>query len=359
MKLEDLGYNSFFETAKKQLELGDLPVARVIFVSRGFYRLKNNLGEYEGSLSGNKLNKISENEQYPVVGDWVSVKVINEKQVQIIDVLPRKTAIKRKYGRKNAVGEKTNTQILGANIDVAFIVESVDRDYNLNRFERYVVVARAGGVVPVAILNKTDLISQDEKSARINEFKKRFPDVKIFAVSTFDKKSLINLKDYIQKGITYCFLGSSGVGKSTLVNEIIGKNIVRTGDIGERSGRGKHVTTSRQIYFLNNGGILIDNPGLREIGIIDEEGVGMTFKEISILSKECKYSDCTHIHEPQCAVIKALEANKLDREQYLNFLNLRKDAEYLSRNKVETKAKQRNFGKLKKNFMKDFKKYER
>jgi len=354
---EDLGYNQFFESSKKELGFGEFPVARVIFKSRGLYKVKNGEGEYEAKLTGKLYNSLSK-EDFPVVGDWTSIKIIDEKQTQIIGVLPRKTMITRKHGDKNKTGDKSDTQILGANVDVAFIVESTDRDYSLNRFERYCAIVRAGGVKPVLILNKIDLISEDELTEFLDQIKTRLPDVEVFTTSTVKRDGLSDLKKYIQKGMTYCFLGSSGVGKSSLINEIIGEEITKTGNISDYSKRGKHVTTSRQMYFLENGGILIDNPGIREIGITDAgQGIDQTFNDISSLAKSCKFSDCTHTHEPDCAVLKAVESGELNEGKYSNFVNLKKEAEYFDMSDQERKNKERNFGKFLKKAKKDFKKY--
>jgi ribosome biogenesis GTPase len=262
--------------------------------------------------------------------------------------LPRLTVIKRKYGDR--------TQIIATNIDTAFVIESVDRDYNLNRFERYFAIAENGGVKPAIILNKIDLLSKEESAEKLSELKSRFPDVDVIFTSTVSNEGLDDLKKYIAKGKTYCFLGSSGVGKSTLINRLLGNDAIKTDDISSYSGRGKHVTTGRQMYILPNDGIVIDNPGMREVGMADAgQGIDSFFDEIASLSKRCQYADCTHTHEPGCAVLEAVKSGKLDKDKYGNYINLKKEAEFYEMDDIEKREKNRQFGKFKKNALKELK----
>ena len=358
MENEDLGYNIFFESNRHKLGLDEFSVARVVFESRGAYIVKNTNGEYFAKITGKQMFKASGREDYPAVGDWVVIKELGNGQAVIQNILPRKTVFKRKYGDKNKLGEKDRTQIIATNIDVAFIVESVDRDYNLNRFERYFAIARSGGVTPVIILNKTDLITKKELDERFVQIKNRIPDVTAILTSIINNDGLDDLKKYIEKGKTYCFLGSSGVGKSSLVNKLLGKDVIKTGDISSYSNRGKHITTNRQMYFLENGGIVIDNPGIREVGVTQMgEGMNDFFDEITNLSRECKYADCTHIHEPGCKVLAAIKSGKLDEEKYSNYLNLKKEVEYLETTDTEKKEKDYQFGKFIKKAKKEFKRF--
>lgn len=357
-KNEDFGYNSFFESSRNKLDLGNFSVARVISESRGVYKVKNADGEYLARVTGKQMFKASLREDYPAVGDWVAISEPDGEQAVIRGILERKTIIKRKSGDKNRIGEKSETQVIATNIDVVFVVESVDRDYNLNRFERYFAIVKNGGAELVIILNKIDLLSKEGLDEKIVELKDRFKGIDIISTSTIQNEGLKDLKQYIKKGNTYCFLGSSGVGKSSLINKLLGEEAIKTGDISTYSGRGKHVTTTRQMYFLKNGGIVIDNPGIREVGITDvDKGINATFDEITELAKNCKYTNCTHTQEPGCKVIDAVNSGKLDKEKYSNYITLKKESEYYEMSDFEKRKKDRQFGKFIKKAKKELKSF--
>ena len=354
MKLEDLGYNSFFEVERIRLGLGDFGVGRVVFESRGAYKVKNENGEFLAKITGKQMHEANSREDSPAVGDWVAITELDCEKAVIHAILPRKTIIKRKSGDKNRAGNKNDIQVIGTNIDVAFAVESIGRDYNLNRLERYFAIAKDGGAQPAIIINKTDLASREEMDLKMGELKQRFKDIPIIATSAANDAGLDELEKYITRGKTYCFLGSSGVGKSSLINKLIGESGgIKTGNISKWNGRGQHVTTSRQMYFLDNGSIVIDNPGMREVGLADASaGIDNLFDEITVLAKDCKYADCSHTQEPDCAVLAALKSGNLDKQKYENYLNLKKEAEYYQMTKAKKREKDRQFGKFIKNWKK-------
>jgi len=348
--LEDLGYDEFFKSELKNLGLIKYPAARVIAEYREAYRVRNNRGEFLAKITGKHMFTATKREDYPAVGDWVVIEELPENKAVIRGMLPRKTLLKKKYSSKQ------ENQIIATNIDAAFIVESMDRDYNLNRFERFFILALEGNIVPVMLLNKTDLISNIELENRIIKIRNRFNAVDIIPTSVITKEGLNELRDYIQSGKTYCFLGSSGVGKSSLINKLLRKDEIKTREMGMITGKGKHTTTTREMYSLENGGLVIDNPGTREVGIADsDKGIEMVFDEISHLSKDCKYSDCTHLHEPGCAVLKALEEEGLDKDKYNNFIKLKKEAEFYKMTNLEKREKDRKFGQFIKKALKDLK----
>ncbi|MCL5114795.1 MAG: ribosome small subunit-dependent GTPase A [Patescibacteria group bacterium] len=354
--IDDIGYGPFFEAGRRQLGLDGFPVARVVSESRGVYRVKNAAGEYMARVTGKQMFAALSREDYPAVGDWVAIEDLGQDQAVIRGILPRRTVIKRISGDKNRAGKKSEVQVIAANIDAALVVESVDRDYNLNRFERYFAIARDGGVRPTIVLNKTDLLSDEELKEKISELTSRFPGVGIVPTSTVSDAGLDALRRYIVKGKTYGFLGSSGVGKSSLINELIGGSVIKTGDISSSSGRGKHITTMRQMYFLKSGGIVIDNPGMREVGMAESvRGVDAIFDEIKALAKNCRYDDCAHNREPGCAVVRAVRSGALDEEKYLNYLNLKKESEYADMDDFEKREKDRQFGKFIKRAKKELK----
>ncbi len=350
--IEDLGYNAFFESNRKELKLDGFLVARVTAEHKGAYKVRSANGEYLAKITGKQMFNAVSREDYPAVGDWVVITELDKDKAVIQGILPRKTIIKRKHGGKN------ETQIIAANIDVAFVIESLDRDYNLNRFERYLAIAKEEGVEPCIILNKIDLISKEGLDLKLAQIRNRLPGVDVIPTSIVTEKGLDELKRYIAKGKTYCFLGSSGVGKSSLINKLIGDESIKTGDIGLGTGRGKHTTTSREMYFLENGGLVIDNPGMREVGITDaKEGVENVFDEITILANKCKFADCTHTHEPGCEVLLAVKSGKLEEDKYSNYIGLKKEAEYYKMTEFEKRKKDRQFGKFVKNAKKELRSY--
>jgi ribosome biogenesis GTPase len=353
INLKDLGYNDFFESARKSLGFVEYPVARVIAEHKESYKVKGKNGEYLAKITGKKVFDATKREDYPAIGDWVIIIEIGKGKAVIHNILPRKTILKKKYSNKQ------DAQIVATNVDAALIVESLDRDYNLNRFERYFVLTSEGGIKPVVILNKIDLISETELNAKIYQIKKRFYNIDIIPTSAVTGRGLDELENYIKRGKTYCFLGSSGVGKSTLINKLLKRNEIKTSKISTSTGRGKHTTTARGIYFLENGGIVIDNPGIREVGVTDvNTGIENVFNDLVSLSKNCKYADCTHTHEPDCAVKKALKDKKLDKNKYQNYIKLKKEAEYYQMTDLEKRKKDRKFGQFVKKAQDQLKKFK-
>ncbi len=351
-KIEDLGFDAFFETNRNNLKLGGFSIARVIAVHKGAYKVKSISGEYLAKITGKQIFDALSREDYPVVGDWVAITQLDDEQAVIRGVLPRKTIIKRKRGNKNEI------QVIASNIDVAFVIESVDRDYNLNRLGRYLAIINDTGVQSAVILNKADLLSKEGLEIKLAEIRTRLPGIDVISTSTVTEEGMDELKSYIKKGKTYCFLGSSGVGKSSLINKLVGNNIIKTGDIGLTTGRGKHTTTRREMFFLKNGGLVIDNPGMREVGLTDvKESIDNIFDDIAALAKGCKYADCAHTHEPGCAVLAAVKSGKLDGGKYSNYVKLRKEAEFYEMSELEKKEKSRQFGRFIKKAKKDFRNY--
>jgi ribosome biogenesis GTPase len=353
INLEDLGYNDFFKSARKSLGFVEYPAARVIAEHKESYRVKGKNGEFLAKITGKHVFNASKREDYPAVGDWVIIIEIEKRRAVIHDILPRKTILKKKYS------DKQDAQVVATNIDTALVVESLDRDYNLNRFERYFVLAIEGGIEPVVILNKIDLITETELNAKIYQIKRRFCNIDIIPTSAVTGRGLNELENYIKKGKTYCFLGSSGVGKSSLINKLIKRDEIKTSKISTYTGRGKHTTTARGIYFLESGGIVIDNPGIREVGVTDANvGIENVFNDLVSLSKNCRYADCTHTHEPGCAVKKALKDKKLDEKKYQNYIKLKKEAEYYQMTGLEKRKKDRKFGQFVKKAQDQLKKFK-
>jgi ribosome biogenesis GTPase / thiamine phosphate phosphatase len=341
IKLEDLGYDEFFDMKWKSLNPTNSSAGRVIAEHKEVYKVKCTDGEYLAKITGRQIFNATKRADFPAVGDWLAITKLDKERAVIRNILPRKTTLPKKPGNKQ------DTQIIATNIDVAFIVESLDQDYNLNRFERYFVLMNEGGIKPAIILNKIDLADQTELNHKIEQIKNRFGSIDIILTSAITEQGLGELTNYITRGKTYCFLGSSGVGKSSLINMLLRKNTIKTGEISNSTGKGRHTTTAREMYFLENGGIVIDNPGIREVGIADADaGIENVFDDISLLSNECKYSDCTHVHEPGCAVLKAVKDGTLDEAKYQNFIKLKKENEFCEMTDFQKRKKDRKFGQF-------------
>ena len=291
---------------------------------------------------------------FPAVGDWVAISEYDENKVLIHAIFPRKSIIERQ-----AVGKFGEKQIIATNIDYAFIVQSVDRDFNINRIERYLTICYASSVKPIIILNKIDLINDSQLKVILDTAKGRIKQVPIIAISNETQVGYDKLFNYIIKGNTYCLLGSSGVGKSTLINNISGKSIMKTDSISLSTNKGKHITSHRELIILENSGILIDNPGMREVGITDAIiGLETTFETIIKISLSCKFKDCTHIHESDCAILQAVRVGKIDKASYDNYLKMEREKIHFESSITERKKKDKDFGKMVKNYKKDKKQNE-
>ena len=352
MTLEDLGYNSELEDYRKEQNLDSFGIGRVILEHRDRYTVKTELNEFECELIGNLRFTVTDKNELPCVGDWVAISEYDEGKALIHAVLPRSSVLERK-----AVGKFGQSQIIAANIDVGIIIQSVNRDFSINRLERYLTICNSSKIGAIVILSKIDLIEESELKKLVIQVQERIKNVPVIAVSNKSRVGIDEINAKLIRGKTYCLLGSSGVGKSTLINTIIGEKVMETDQISERIDRGKHVTTHRELIVFENG-VLIDNPGMREVGITDaSDGFEMTFDEILNLAQDCKYNDCTHTNEDGCAVLAALANNDLHPESYENFLKMEKERLHFESNAQERKKKDKDLGKLIKNMKKGKHKY--
>lgn len=348
MKLQNLGYNTQIENWAKEYNTENFELARVITEHKERYIVKTTEGEYESEITGNLRYTAQGREDFPAVGDWVTISVFDKENAIIHKVLPRFSIIKRQ-----AVGSSLEIQIIATNIDFGLLVQAVDRDFNINRLERYLTICYASKVQPIIVLTKTDLIKEEQIQEIKDKVKQRIKDVEVIAISSETLSGYDEIKSIIQAGKTYCLLGSSGVGKSTLINKLSGEELMATNNISVSTNKGRHVTTHRELIILENGGILIDNPGMREVGIADEaEGLETTFDKIIELAKQCKYNDCTHTSESGCAVLGALKNGKVDQNSYENYLRLEREKEHYESTQAERRKKDKDFGKMLKNYKK-------
>jgi ribosome biogenesis GTPase len=325
--LEDLGWDSFFQAHYKSLNISNSVPARVISESIDSFQVSCRYGELSAKISGRMRYRAGEEYQYPAVGDWVVIKpLINEQKGIISAVLPRKS----KFSRKVA-GERTEEQIISANIDTVFVVSGLDggRNFNLRRIERYLTLAWNSGATPVIVLNKVDLCPDFD--IYICSVEGIASGISILPVSAKERVGLDLLRNYLSKGKTAAFLGSSGVGKSALINALLGIERQETTEVRADDRAGRHTTTRRELILLPGGGIVIDTPGMREIQLwAGDDDLQSTFSDIEMLAKRCRFRDCTHNVESDCAVKAAIDEGNLDPARLESYRKLQSELEYLA-----------------------------
>ncbi len=345
MTLEDLGYTKALVRYRTKHDLDALGVGRVISEHKERYVIKNANGEYDGEIIGNLRYSASSRSDFPAVGDWVAISEYDDNKVLIHAILPRKTSIERQ-----AVGKQGEKQIIATNIDYGLILQAVNRDFNINRLERYLTLCLSAKVKPIIVLIKIDLIDDAQIRELVDSLQERIKNVPIVPLSNASQKGIETLNAHLRKGKTYCLLGSSGVGKSTLINNLMGMEVMATKEISERIDRGKHTTTHRELIITENG-ILIDNPRMREVGITDApDGLDMTFEAITELAVQCKFSDCTHTNEMDCAVLEALDKGEINTSSYDNYLRMEREKQHFELTIAEKRKKDKDFGKMVKEF---------
>ena len=286
---------------------------------------------------------------YPTTGDFVAIQWNPTGDSMIYETLKRESSFSRTASTsdRNHKLHNQHEQLVAANFDYVFIIQSLNNNFNLHRIERYLSLAWESGGIPVIVLTKSDLVPNVQKY--IKQVENIAFGVEIYAVSCVTKQGLDNLEKYFSKGNTIVFLGSSGVGKSTLVNTLYGKEVMKTSEIREEDSRGRHTTTSRNLIMLPNGAMLIDTPGMRELGMWDaESGISKTFQDIEKYLGMCKYSNCTHTNEPGCKILEAIEKGEIQRERFKEYLKLQKESEYNTNSEEYLKNKREKFKEISK-----------
>ncbi len=350
MEIRDLGFDQWFEDRSDGFHQEGCSFARISAVDRGSYLIKNESGEVPAELTGKLSYQLESSMELPCVGDWVTAYYYNDDTAAIIHrVFPRKTFLRRK-----SAGEKVDYQMIAANIDTAFIVQSCHFDFNPHRLDRYLVMAADGHVEPVVILTKTDLILRDELDEKLS-IMGAVSKARVLALSNVTGMGFDEFQQVLTPGRTYCLLGSSGVGKTTLVNRLIGREAFHTKAVSG-TGEGTHTTSRRQLIVLSQGAMLIDTPGMRELGIVGAgDGVNAGFEEFAALSSHCRYANCSHEHESGCAVRAAVEHGELSEDRYSSYLKLKKESEFHEMSYLDKRKKDRAFGKFLKTAKKQMK----
>ena len=331
----------------------DCTVARVTAVHKDSYLVRNTNSEVLAELAGSFIYSAESSIDLPAVGDWVLVQFHNDDTLAIIQgLLPRKSFLRRK-----TPGKKIDYQLIAVNIDSALIVQACDLDFNLRRLERYLVMVNEGHIEPILLLTKSDLVSQEKLEQRISELRQANIKCKVLPLSNVTGFGVDAVRHLLEPCKTYCLVGSSGVGKTTLLNHLIGRDLFETNTVRARDGKGKHTTSQRQLIVLDQGAMLIDTPGMRELGNIGvSSGLEESFADIWSLSKTCRFANCTHTREIGCALLAAIENNTLHADRYQSYLKLMKESEYHELSYSEKRKKDRKFGQFIKSEMKHHKK---
>jgi len=353
MNLIDLGFSPWFQAQQDALLKPDLRIARISSVNRNSFLVRNESFEVFAELVGSLAFNIESPLDMPTVGDWVAVQYHNDDTFAIIHgVFPRQSMLRRKTPFK-----KVDFQLIAANIDAALIIQAIDFDFNLRRLERYLVMVEDGKIEPIVLLTKSDLVSPEEVQQRIDEIQQSHLYCPVYPLSNLTGSGLEQIRQLLQPAKTYCLLGSSGVGKSTLINNLIGRDRFETNTVRDKDGKGRHTTTRRQLIVLDEGAMLIDTPGMRELANIGaEEGIDEVFSDLQELAQQCRFSDCTHTREKGCALLAAVEKGEVSEERYRSYLKLLNESSLYEMSYQERRQKEKAFGKRVKEAMKHYKK---
>ncbi len=348
-ELSRIGYSDWFASRADTEKSAAHELARVTSVHKDSYTITRGDGDIFAELAGNLLYATDSAADLPTTGDWVYAYFYDEDSHAIIHgILPRKSLLQRK-----AAGKRSDYQLIAANIDIAFIIQSLNENFNLRRLERYLVMVNDAGIDPVILLSKSDLASTTEIEPIMQQVEEIAAGTRTMAFSNQSHDNLESIASLLIPGHTYCLLGSSGVGKTSLINSISGVDTLETQTVSKVQSKGKHTTTSRQLIQLDNGALIIDTPGMRELGnIASDDGLDDTFSDILSLAQQCRFANCTHNNEKGCAVRAAIETGELSEQRYQNYLKLKQESAFNQMSYHEKRKKDRAFGKMVKDVMK-------
>jgi len=326
MDLTSVGWSEFFELSFGLYKGQGYTAGRVALEHRNLFRVYTENGEVLAEISGKLRHEASNRSDLPAVGDWVVIRSQPEHGRAVIHaVLPRRTSFARKIA-----GSRTEEQIVGANIDTVFLFSSLNQDFSLRRIERYLIIAWESGANPIVVLSKSDLC--ERLSDAIDEVQSVARGVPVHAISVVTGEGLPEIEQYFKRGQTIALLGSSGVGKSTLINHLAGVDRLKVQEVREHDDRGKHTTTHRELVLLPSGGLVLDTPGMRELQLWDgDQSLQLVFDDIERLAEKCFFSDCRHEDEPRCKVRDALAAGTIDADRYQSYEKLQKELRYQAR----------------------------
>jgi ribosome biogenesis GTPase len=342
MELTALGFDGWFEQRSASLLQPGQSIARVTAVDRDAFLIRSQGAERYAELAGKLRFEAQSVMDLPCVGDWVCVQwPASEGPALIHAVVPKKTLLRRKRP-----GTTVEFQMIASNIDVAFIIQACDYDFNMRRLDRYLMMASEGHIEARIVLSKTDLISPVELEQKVAQITGAGISVPIHPLSNTNGSGLDDFRALLAPGKTYCLLGSSGVGKTTLINRLIGRDAFETKAVSG-TGEGVHTTTRRHLLVLEGGAMLIDTPGMRELGLIGtSEVMKDTFAEVGELALICRFSNCTHGGEPGCAILQAVASGTLSEERYRNYLKLKKESEFHDLSYFQKRKKDKEFGRF-------------
>ena len=354
MNLSDLGYEEFCKGEHCTGDNEDHAPARVVGVHKDSYLIHDGRRQIRAELTGKMMFGAASPLDLPAVGDWVLAQILDDGGFAVVNqLLPRKSVLTRK-----SAGRRVEHQVIAANLDTAFIVQAVGRDFNLRRLERYLVMINQGNIRPVLLVSKSDLASPAEVESSLEFARKIQPGIKALGFSNLQPGSLQRLREIMEPGRTYCLLGSSGVGKTTLLNNLLGGGDLSTREVRQKDGKGRHATTTRELIILDNGAMIIDTPGMRELGSLEtQQGLAETFEDMDHFAADCRFNDCSHTTEKGCAVLAALQTGKIDEKRYENYLRLGREIAHNQMSLAEKRRKDKEFGKMCKNIIKKKNKY--